>query len=405
MRVRYWGHAAGARLIGVATATLAIAAASTSSAGAATVTHDATADAAAITFAAAAGEANVVTVDATVDQLRFGDAVALMPGGDCAAPAPTVDCPSVGVSSIAIALDDMDDRVTLGAGLPAVNVDGGAGADVIVGGPVAEHLTGGDGDDVLVGGAGADGFVGGAGDDTIAAADGVAESVDCGPGMDAATVDRGASGISDTVDPSCEIFMAPTPVPPGGTPPGPVPPPVLAPPAPAAQAAPTGAATPAGPAASGPAPGTAPGAAPGAAPAAGAPAAAPPAVAGSPRDLTPPSAVLRVGARGRISTVLSRGLAVPVVCGEACGISVAVVLDRPTALRLGLAGRSGPTILTLGSARRTLPGSSTVLVRLSRKARLALRRARRPVPLTVQALVSDGAGNGTLLQRRVTLRR
>jgi hypothetical protein len=41
-------------------------------------------------------------------------------------------------------------------------------------------------------------------------------------------------------------------------------------------------------------------------------------------------------------------------------------------------------------------------VRLTRRARTALRRAR-TLAVTVQVLVSDASGNGTLLQRRITL--
>jgi hypothetical protein len=43
-------------------------------------------------------------------------------------------------------------------------------------------------------------------------------------------------------------------------------------------------------------------------------------------------------------------------------------------------------------------------VRLTQRARRALRSAK-TVRVTVQGLVSDASGNGTLLQRRVTLRR
>lgn len=48
-----------------------------------------------------------------------------------------------------------------------VQIRGGDGDDVLVGGAEAEHLVGGDGDDVLIGGGGADILDGGAGDDWI----------------------------------------------------------------------------------------------------------------------------------------------------------------------------------------------------------------------------------------------
>lgn len=48
-----------------------------------------------------------------------------------------------------------------------VQIRGGDGDDVLIGGADAEHLVGGDGDDVLIGGGGADILEGGAGDDWI----------------------------------------------------------------------------------------------------------------------------------------------------------------------------------------------------------------------------------------------
>jgi hypothetical protein len=48
-----------------------------------------------------------------------------------------------------------------------VQIRGGDGDDVLIGGAEAEHLVGGDGDDVLIGGGGADILDGGAGDDWI----------------------------------------------------------------------------------------------------------------------------------------------------------------------------------------------------------------------------------------------
>jgi thrombospondin type 3 repeat protein/hemolysin type calcium-binding protein len=66
-----------------------------------------------------------------------------------------------------------------------------AANDKLFGDAGNDTLNGGKGNDVLVGGKGRDVFKGGPGDDTIKAADGVAESVDCGPGRhDEAIVDK-----------------------------------------------------------------------------------------------------------------------------------------------------------------------------------------------------------------------
>jgi hypothetical protein len=79
---------------------------------------------------------------------------------------------------------------------------GGPGNDSIAatgsaGGPVG--MIGGAGDDVITGSTGADAFTAGPGDDQINSADGVAESVNCGAGVDGVTADA-----LDTVARNCE---------------------------------------------------------------------------------------------------------------------------------------------------------------------------------------------------------
>ena len=77
---------------------------------------------------------------------------------------------------------------------------GGGGNDQLGGGDGGDVLEGDDGDDVIVGGAGADRFWGdtvlgcialscASGRDEIAARDGIAEPVNCGPGEDAVEID------------------------------------------------------------------------------------------------------------------------------------------------------------------------------------------------------------------------
>jgi hypothetical protein len=93
-----------------------------------------------------------------------------------------------------------------------------------------------------------------------------------------------------------------------------------------------------------------------------------------------------------------------VSCSESCGISVAVLLDRQTARKLDLAGRAGPAVLGTATARVATAGSRSLRARLTQRARRALRPVK-SVRVTVQVLVSDAAGNGTLLQRRITIGR
>ncbi len=68
---------------------------------------------------------------------------------------------------------------------------GGAGRDRLEGGRGNDTLLGGAGNDTLLGGAGRDRFEGGPGNDTIEAADGISETIRCGPGRDTVRADRG----------------------------------------------------------------------------------------------------------------------------------------------------------------------------------------------------------------------
>jgi Ca2+-binding RTX toxin-like protein len=77
------------------------------------------------------------------------------------------------------------------------------GNDVLLGGKGNDVLSGGPGNDVLDGGTGLDRLYGGPGNDTLRARDGQRDVVDCGPGRDAATVDR-----LDRVS-GCEIVRRP----------------------------------------------------------------------------------------------------------------------------------------------------------------------------------------------------
>ena len=67
---------------------------------------------------------------------------------------------------------------------------GGPGNDRLYGGGDDDLLVGGPGNDMLVGGAGWDTFRAGPGNDVIYAADGRAETVNCGPGIDTVHADR-----------------------------------------------------------------------------------------------------------------------------------------------------------------------------------------------------------------------
>jgi Ca2+-binding RTX toxin-like protein len=486
MAVRGPKRAGSRRLLRGGFAACAAAVACAAPAGAATVanTHDPAVAPGGVSYAAAAGEVNRLTVSGDGTNVLLADAVAIAPVvpptavppdaqlvDDCVAPtALTASCP---LGALTVTLADQNDTITMGAGAPAVNVNGGAGNDVLLdpvpspgtvfdgdvgvdrtdysaradavsvsmngiaddgaagegdniagdevvggagddtiggdtganslaggagtdfvsggagadvldggagndtldggtendtlrGGDGADQLIGGAGADLLVGGPGPDAISGGDGNDTISAADGVAETIDCGAGIDTVVADLGAGGATDTRV-GCENVTGPAAPP--AAPPAPAPAPGVSTPAAAA------------------APGLVPVLAPGVA---------------NPADLTPPGATLSRIARQRLRAVLARGVPLQVSCAEACGVSVALSMERAAARRLGLDARVSPVVVATGTARRSAAGPLRIRAKFTRRAKAALRRARR-LTMTAQALVSDASGNGVLLTRRVTV--
>jgi Ca2+-binding RTX toxin-like protein len=79
-------------------------------------------------------------------------------------------------------------KATAPAAVRAVN--GNAKANRLTGTARAERIDGKGGNDRIDGRGGKDTLIGGTGNDTIMAADGIAETVSCGPGRDTAVVDR-----------------------------------------------------------------------------------------------------------------------------------------------------------------------------------------------------------------------
>jgi Ca2+-binding RTX toxin-like protein len=105
-----------------------------------------------------------------------------------------------------------------GAPTQGVTLQGGPGDDLLTGGAGPDDLRGGPGNDVVAGGAGPDLLAGGVGfdtirgddgDDLIGAADGMRDQIDCGAGIDSASLDGSDGGSS-----GCERHV------PGGTPGG-----------------------------------------------------------------------------------------------------------------------------------------------------------------------------------------
>jgi hypothetical protein len=96
-----------------------------------------------ITYTAAPGEQNVISVTDVAGNIRIqdtgtldGNPIAVTPTGSCTPVASdTIDCPDGAATSLAIAMGDGNDSVTIGSSvdgnLGAITVDGGAGDDSI----------------------------------------------------------------------------------------------------------------------------------------------------------------------------------------------------------------------------------------------------------------------------------
>ena len=121
-----------------------------------------------LSYAAAAGETNRVTIVRAGDLLRVTDGGAgVMPGAGCTAvTANEVTCEGWRVAEIDVALGDGADFVSIASALDA-RVSGGPGNDVLEGGEGGDELLGESGDDVLKGGLGSDLLDGAEGADTL----------------------------------------------------------------------------------------------------------------------------------------------------------------------------------------------------------------------------------------------
>jgi hypothetical protein len=119
-------------------------------------------------FTAAPGFANDVTVANGASSYVFSDpAASVTAGAGCSqTTGNSVTCPTSGVSTLRVNLDDGNDRLTVTASQNVI-ADGGVGNDELNGGAQGDQLTGGDGDDTLVGGLGPDLMDGGVGYDKV----------------------------------------------------------------------------------------------------------------------------------------------------------------------------------------------------------------------------------------------
>jgi hypothetical protein len=128
------------------------------------------------------------------------------------------------------------------------------------------------------------------------------------------------------------------------------------------------------------------------------------------RDKTPPKVTLIVKKVFRIRTAIRRGVRFKVRSNEAGRIRARLVVSRKRARKLKLVSkrfRKRTFTIGKGSARLRKAGTKRVKVKLTRRAKRALRRVRRghSVRAQLQVRVKDRAGNSTLKKKRIRLRR
>jgi hypothetical protein len=121
-------------------------------------------------------------------------------------------------------------------------------------------------------------------------------------------------------------------------------------------------------------------------------------------DRSAPRLGLAPAARQRLGAVLSGGVAMAVRTDEPAKLSVRALLPASAARKLGLARHANRPVEVGRATRQVKAGRTALRVRLTPKARRALRRAR-TATLRLRATATDAAGNQRTLSSRVTLRR
>ena len=131
----------------------------------------------------------------------------------------------------------------------------------------------------------------------------------------------------------------------------------------------------------------------------------PPAVVPPAPDVTAPALQLAAPqAKQALQRVLKRGVTVTLTTGEPGQAVVRLLLSRHDARRLGI-NRKAKRAVAVGKLSRTLAaGQTSVAVKLTKKARQRLARVK-TVKLTLEATITDAAGNVRRVTRVITLKR
>jgi PKD domain len=115
---------------------------------------------------------------------------------------------------------------------------------------------------------------------------------------------------------------------------------------------------------------------------------------GSPGGGSPPTPAL-AASKQKLKAVLSKGLALRVTCSAPCTLKLQLVVDKKTAKKLKL----GKKATVIGTLTRSISGSTKLKIKLTGKARKALKKAR-SLKLTVRA-----SAGGAAVTKRVTVKR
>jgi hypothetical protein len=107
----------------------------------------------------------------------------------------------------------------------------------------------------------------------------------------------------------------------------------------------------------------------------------------------------------KLRTLREKRLRVAYRCARACTISARLTIDAATARRLGLAQGAGAVTIGRASGSRATAGSATLGVRLTARARRALRGARRFTLRVATELRGDDSAGAVSATRRVAVSR
>lgn len=131
---------------------------------------------------------------------------------------------------------------------------------------------------------------------------------------------------------------------------------------------------------------------------------APPSALRSVSDTSPPEVSLRIRTRQKVRRVLRRGVRALVRCSEPCMLRGEILRSRSR--RGGSKRALGGTSVVVGRGASSLAaaGEELLVLRLERRAKRRLRRARRAV-LALKVQAADLAGNARTIGRNIRLKR